>query len=373
MSRSGGSAGPQQALSAIIGLLAFLMLLIMAGIMLLNALAPDRAGNFNPGSDDAERTGMPFPATWTPAAQRPIDTQPAAQVLTTTPVPSTTPLLPAATPAASPIPGLEGQIAFVSSRSGSGDLYLMAADGSGQSRLFLDQLRQDRPRLSPSGELIAFESRSSESPQDDAEVRVSDLDAALGFLLEDFARHASWSPDGDRLVLVRGSEIALVDADGGGSVVILNDPIGSPHLPVWSPEGDEIAYVRQEGDAQAIYLARVQDGGTSLVAVMPQFVEIGDLEWSPDGTSFLFCAEDRNSEVGVYGILYGGTGLQLLVADACDPTWAPDGAYFAFVADWEGPENIYVARPDGTVVRQLTRDQGQNYAPDWGVLPESRQ
>lgn len=368
MSMSGGSTGPQQVLSAIIGVLAFLLLLGMAGFMLLNALAPQRARAFLPRQEIAEPTRLPLPATWTAV---PTLTQTPDLPATPTPTTATSPT-PMETPQLTGSTGdLAGQIAFISSRSGSGDIYVMRADGGSQRRIFLDQLRQDRPRLSPSGRLVAFESRSAGGSQPAAEVRISDLNATLGFLLDDAARHASWSPDGDRLVLARGSEIVLMNADGGGVVTLLDDPLGGPHFPVWSPEGSEIAYIRDEGDAVGIYLARVQDGASSLVAVMPQFVGINDLEWFPDGGGFLFCAEDRDAQVGIYSILYGGTGLEVRLSDACDPSWSPDGTHFAFSADWDGLLNIYLAQADGTVLDQLTRDQGQNYAPDWGSLPEA--
>lgn len=366
MSMSGGSTGPQQVLSAIIGVLALLLLLGMAGFMLLNALAPERAREFLPRQEISEPTRRPLPAMWTPGATQTRTAETAAirtPTSTASPTATETPRVPSGTA------GPAGQIAFISSRSGSGDIYVMQADGSDQSRLFLDQLRQDRPRISPSGRLIAFESRPAGGSQPGAEVRVTDLDATLGFLLDDAARHASWSPDGERLVLVRGTQIVLVNADGGAGVALFDDPIGGPHLSVWSPDGDEIAYVRDEGDAVGIYLARVQDGASSLVAVMPQFVEITDLEWSPDGGRFLFCAVDRDAQVGIYTILYGGTGLEILLPDACDPSWSPDGTHFAFSADWDGLQNIYLALADGTVLDQLTRNQGQNYAPDWGGQP----
>src|SRR5215211_1632578 len=53
-------------------------------------------------------------------------------------------------------PGPNGQIAFVSLRDGNDEIYVMNADGSGQTRLTDDPANNLSPSWSPDGERIAF-------------------------------------------------------------------------------------------------------------------------------------------------------------------------------------------------------------------------
>ncbi|MDQ3835647.1 MAG: hypothetical protein M3270_01755, partial [Thermoproteota archaeon] len=55
-------------------------------------------------------------------------------------------------------PGSNGQIAFVSIKDGNEDVYVMNADGSGQTRLTDDPANDLSPSWSPDGEKIAFSS-----------------------------------------------------------------------------------------------------------------------------------------------------------------------------------------------------------------------
>ncbi|HEY7591316.1 MAG TPA: hypothetical protein VH723_10000, partial [Candidatus Limnocylindrales bacterium] len=54
-----------------------------------------------------------------------------------------------------------GLIAFASSRTGNGDIYVMNADGTGQTRLTSHAAIDGEPAWSPSGTKIAFSSSRS--------------------------------------------------------------------------------------------------------------------------------------------------------------------------------------------------------------------
>ena len=59
-------------------------------------------------------------------------------------------------PAATPGASTDGKIAFVSSREGSPEIYIMNADGSGQTRLTNNPADVQEPGWSPDGRRIAF-------------------------------------------------------------------------------------------------------------------------------------------------------------------------------------------------------------------------
>src|SRR5215218_369249 len=64
-------------------------------------------------------------------------------------------------------PGPNGQIAFVSLRDGNDEIYVMNADGSGQTRLTDDPANNLSPSWSPNGERIAFSSNGDITEEND--------------------------------------------------------------------------------------------------------------------------------------------------------------------------------------------------------------
>jgi len=56
------------------------------------------------------------------------------------------------------------------------------------------------------------------------------------------------------------------------------------------------------------------------------------------------------------------------VAVNSDPSWSPDGKQIIFASDRDGNTNIYAMNADGTEVRRLTDDPGEDVTPFWGII-----
>lgn len=91
---------------------------------------------------------------------------------------------------------------------------------------------------------------------------------------------------------------------------------------------------------------------------------------SPDGRTLLF---------DLLGDIYavdatGGTARPLLQGKAFEnqPVFSPDGQWFAFVSDRSGASNLWIARADGTGLRQISRDESAAIwaSPAWS--PDGR-
>jgi Tol biopolymer transport system component len=88
------------------------------------------------------------------------------------------------------------------------------------------------------------------------------------------------------------------------------------------------------------------------------------LDVSPDGKTIVF---------ELLGDIYtlpieGGTAKLIDGGMAFDsqPKFSPDGKWIAFISDREGSENVWIMHPDGTGVKQVSKDPNNEFAsPSW--------
>ena len=139
------------------------------------------------------------------------------------------------------------KIAFASDRAPGtalSDLYVMNADGSGQTALTnTPTVDEDYPSWSPDGTKIAF-SRDG----DIATVSAEGTGLVPLTATEQIEFEPDWSPDGTRIVYRSGinadDEIWRMNANGTGVTNISNTGPAVEERPVWSPAGDRIAFVK---------------------------------------------------------------------------------------------------------------------------------
>lgn len=148
-------------------------------------------------------------------------------------------------PARAAFPGANGKIAFVSDRDGSMEVFVMNADGSGQTNLTSSPAIDWWPSWSPDGRKIAFES----DRDGNFEVYVMDADGNGQTRLTNnsaFDGKPAWSPDGSQIAFASGRdgniEVYVMNADGSHQTRLTDNP-ASDSDPVWSPDGSQIAFV----------------------------------------------------------------------------------------------------------------------------------
>jgi TolB protein len=140
-------------------------------------------------------------------------------------------------------------IAFVSTRSGDWDTYVMAANGRSPRRLLRSRSAGIHPVWSPSGSEIALVVDGG----DRWELRIVRPDGSGERQLSATATGAGWSPDGRRIAFCRDGAVWVINADGTHRRH-LTDPkarysedegcdLGIDESPAWSPDGKQIAYV----------------------------------------------------------------------------------------------------------------------------------
>jgi TolB protein len=136
--------------------------------------------------------------------------------------------------------------------------------------------------------------------------------------------HASWAPDGERLVVSASWGLQVVDRNGR----FLNrlpvvQGFGAGRAP-WSAT-DRIAFSAQRfvrGRLRGgIYTVRPDGSGLERLTHRPGY----DPDWSPSGHRLVFQRGRR-----ILSVRADGSGRRLVVRRGATPVWSPDGRWIAF-------------------------------------------
>ena len=125
-----------------------------------------------------------------------------------------------------------------------------------------------------------------------------------------------------------------------------------PPRPSWSPDGQRIAFVADDGTNRGLFIAQADGTEQRQVASDP---EIREIAWSPGGSEILFVVTDEVYFINPDGTdrrrlelspaLRRGAALGLVV-------WSPDGSRIAILRTGGGPV-VQTVAPDGSDVRIL--------------------
>lgn len=147
------------------------------------------------------------------------------------------------------------------------------------------------------------------------------------------------------------------------------------HSPVWSPDGDTVAFVRGQaslpGDDR-IWI-KASDGSGSARQV--SFGEGSFDDWypafSPDGRHICF-SSSRDSVDGIWIVALDG-GAPALVAGLAvphggvPPAWSPDGHRIAYSNEVDGNSDIYTVAVAGGAPQRITTDPAEDRIPSWSI------
>ena len=268
----------------------------------------------------------------------------------------------------------ESKIYFVSSRSGSKEVWAMDYDGQNQHQVTHLASISLSPHVSPDNSRIAFSSLG----HDGWSVRMYSLD--LGRPVTFPAGTAgntnltpAWSADGQKLAFSssRSGDSAIWVTDvSGGNPKKLTSFAGPDVSPTWNPRTNaQIAWVSGRTGLPQIYtidldganIQRMTDGG---YAVSPS--------WVPNG-QFLTFSWNRKYGPGAPG------GQDIYVMDIASrnwlqithesgsndcPSWSPDGRHIVFERTVGSHTQIWSMLADGTQQHQLSHT-GNNSMPNW--------
>ena len=271
------------------------------------------------------------------------------------------------------------QIAFISDEGGSRDINVFLVDGQGGIiRVSPHDLgaesNEGSPRWNEEGNIVAYVSEQGGK----SDVYVSTVEGDVNTPVtsgEGSEFLGDWSPDGQWLVFSRegGDDVQGLWLRNPAGVNLLRLTEGVDSDPVWSPDGDVIAYVRDDFGNRDIYLLRPEEDMEWRGKVVEERwlnspEEDHSPVWHPDGDILAFVTtRDGNAEIYVADANDDTPAERLTINEASDtePVWSPDGSRIAFVTDLFGNTEIMVMDDDGTNQNRLTQNDARDYSPDW--------
>ena len=225
---------------------------------------------------------------------------------------------------------------------GKDDIYTISSDGSGFLRLTDTIARDTFPSWSPDGTEIIFSSNRDPVPDHEGPPPEIYLMADNGSDQTRVTRNTTsdtcpaLSPDGQEIITssfhydYETSRIDVVNRDGSAQRMLVDTP-AYDLCPVWSPDGTRIAFssytenLTTNSTSVQIWIMN-SDGGNLTMLLDENAALISRVSWSPDSRWLAFsCIKNDNQDVFVVNIenhdVFNLTAESL--AGEWDPTWLP--------------------------------------------------
>jgi len=200
------------------------------------------------------------------------------------------------------------RIAFISTRNGYGDLFVMNADGMSQKSIL-------KSRIGRSLDVIHYEGHA-----------------------------LSWSPDGEKIVFAgekKEKNYLYIINLRKNKLKKLYLPLEVLKSPCFSRKGDKIVFVGMEGGINDLYL--VDANGKNMKKLTSDEFDDNYPVFSPDDKKIVYVSErEKQKDLFLLDVeTLAITRLTSTPSDEMDPSWSPDGDSIVYIGDYSGIYNIY--------------------------------
>jgi len=280
--------------------------------------------------------------------------------------------LPTFTPAPKPTKEHMGRLIFTCTRGDFNQLCMINADGTGFQQMTKLEAHSYYPVFSPLGGSVVYASNQNGGVFDlflfiFEGQRLLRLTDHIGNVVS-----PSFSPDGSRILFAnRAAEgptsLWTIDNTGENADLLYAGP-NTIVAADWAPVGNRIAFAMAVDQPDSYEVFIMNEDGTNVRQLTRGLPGIGgSLDWSPDGKHLLLYAGLPGDKNIFLVDVDAETAAQLTNGGnnaAC--SFSPDGQWIAFNSLRNNDQaDIFIMRPDGSDLRQVTNDPEPDWQPQW--------
>ena len=297
-------------------------------------------------------------------------------------------MLAIAVSASATVPGSNGRIFYQGPQTGeTGPTDIFSVNPNGSEAVDLTSangLSDERPNVSADGRHVVFQSFRDEgwnvfSMNADGSTQVDLTNTKQANNIISF--EPTWSPDGTEVAFMRQTptageeqDIWVMDANGANPVNLTKTAGIFETSPEFSPDGTKIVYVRGDTNNDIWVMNANGSGQTPLTETAPPVQNVAPT-WSPDGAKVAYSVlEGPVGERGLHAMNANGTSKTQLLNESSPIltdllSWSPDGTQIAYKSASIGGELRLVGAVGGASTL-LVENSGADY-PSWAGLPAS--
>lgn len=265
------------------------------------------------------------------------------------------------------------QIAFVSRKGSSKEIYVMDYDGSNVRTITANGGINKFPEWASDNSKLVFVTLLPRKSR--WELWVQDLTSGRTVIPTptSYVSSPELSPEGSRVVFSSRS-LGKVDSDifvsglDGKKLRRLTNHRSIDTSPAWGPTGQQIAFVSDRSGTPQIWLIDID--GSNVQRLIDKGGHCDSPSWSPDGRYLIYSWQPPKAykhDIFLLEIVTG-TIIQLTAGQGSNenPHWSPDGRHVTFQSDRTGSKQIYIMNLDGKNLKQVTL-YGINESPSWSA------